>query len=377
MTSRLRVGVIGTGLIAQVMHLPHLLELDDRFDVRVICDASAEVAAHCARRFGVARVAPTWEALLDEDLDAVIVAVSGSHHPMAVAAAERGLHLFIEKPIAYSVAEALEMHAAAEASGVVLMVGYPKRYDPAVTRAARLVTELRDLPFVRVTTMEAAAHPYLSQYHLEKGGTDPSAAASWREDRDRRVHRAVGGVSPAIAALYEDVLLDTLVHEFNLLRGLLGEPTSVRHVSAGPATITVLLDFDSTTCSLAWISLPGVARYEMEFCFYDPAARVRLAFPSPYLRDTPAVLSSETGVPGGPMTTAVDVVSYISPFRLELEAWHAAITEGVAPLTTGLDGARDVALCQSVVACLTAGQPVDLPTALPRPGGQTKLRGSR
>ena len=70
---RLRVGVIGTGLIAQIMHLPYLKELDDLFEVRALCDGSRIVLDHCGRRYGVDRLFTDWEQLITEDLDAILV----------------------------------------------------------------------------------------------------------------------------------------------------------------------------------------------------------------------------------------------------------------------------------------------------------------
>ena len=71
MTQRLRVGVIGCGVIAEVMHLPHLNELDDLFELRAVCDISRDKAAACARRFGAPSVFESWEEMLaSEPLDA-------------------------------------------------------------------------------------------------------------------------------------------------------------------------------------------------------------------------------------------------------------------------------------------------------------------
>ena len=53
-----------------------------------------------------------------------------------MAAAQAGLHVFVEKPMCFSAAEGRAMVAAAEQAGVTLMVGYPKRYDPAFARFA-------------------------------------------------------------------------------------------------------------------------------------------------------------------------------------------------------------------------------------------------
>jgi hypothetical protein len=117
------------------------------------------------------------------------------------------------------------------------------------------------------------------------------------------------------------VLLDTMVHEFNLLRGVLGEPTEVRFASLRAATVTVVLDFGGVECVVTWLDLPGIARYEMEACFYDPVGRVRLAFPSPYLKNTPAVLEMTSGDLAGPSSVLTsEVVSYEEPFKLELVA---------------------------------------------------------
>ena len=75
-----------------------------------------------------------WRDLIACDLDAVLVLTSGSHAPIAIAAAEAGRHLLIEKPMCFSVQEGKAMIAAAERAGVVMMVAYNKRYDPAYRR---------------------------------------------------------------------------------------------------------------------------------------------------------------------------------------------------------------------------------------------------
>jgi predicted dehydrogenase len=273
----------------------------------------------------------------------------------------------------YSVAEGADMVAAAAAAGVTLMVGYPKRYDPAYARAGRALRQLDDLRFVRVTTAEAPDAPYVAHYPLLRGSDiDPALAAQWRADREGRVRAALGEPSGGAAVSYEraarsyeGVLLDTMVHEFNLLRGLLGEPSAVTFASLRDATTTVVLDFGGVECVVAWLDLPGIARYEMEACFYDPAKRVRLAFGSPYLRNAPTVVDIEAGDVSGPATSASrEVMSYESAFKLELIEFHRAVTLSAEPVTSGLDGMRDIALCRSVIACAASGMAVVNPTGL-------------
>ena len=128
------MGLVGTGLIAQVMHLHYLTELADRFEIAAVCDIAADSARACADRYRIPAVFTDWQEMLRHPLDAVLVLTSGSHAPIAIAAARAGLHVFTEKPMCFSVAEGREMVAAAEQAGVTLMVGYPKRYDPAFAR---------------------------------------------------------------------------------------------------------------------------------------------------------------------------------------------------------------------------------------------------
>src|SRR6266700_6035704 len=84
---RLRVGLVGTGLIAQVMHLHYLTELADRFEIVAVADIAPGSARACADRYGIPAVFTDWQELLRHPLDAVLVLTSGSHAPIAVAAA--------------------------------------------------------------------------------------------------------------------------------------------------------------------------------------------------------------------------------------------------------------------------------------------------
>ena len=224
---RLRVGVVGAGLIAQVMHLHYLKELDELFDLCALCDASREVTEACAARFEIEKTCTDWRQIVEQNLDAVLVLTSGSHAPIAVAASQSGKHVFVEKPMCFSVTGREMLEAAARAN-VILMVGYPKRYDPAYRRASDEVRRLPDLRFVRLTTMESPFKPYVSHYPLVKANDiDPAQLAQWRADAER-VSAAIGDVGDLARRTYDAVLLDSMVHEFNLLRGVLGEPTEAQ-----------------------------------------------------------------------------------------------------------------------------------------------------
>jgi predicted dehydrogenase len=364
MAERTRVGVVGCGLIAQVMHLPYLAELDDRYEIAALCDVSPELLTACAMRYGVQRRFTRWEDLVSDDLDAVLVLTSGSHAPIAVAAAEAGKHVFVEKPLCLGVAEGREMLAAAERTGVTLMVGTMKRYDPAYERLATLIPTLEDLRLVRVTTLESPIEPYVAHYGLRTATDVPAETlAELRADDDARLEAVLGPVDEETRFGYRFVLLDCLVHELNALRGVLGEPNRVTHASLGRTCVSVNLEFGGVPCHLSWVDLPGIARYRQELAFYSPDRRLTLALPSPFLRSMPSELIIEEGDPGGARASrTVEVIDYDEAFKRELVELSECIRTGREPRTPGIDGLRDVALCEAIARVHVTGTPVERPS---------------
>jgi predicted dehydrogenase len=364
---RIRVGVVGCGLIAQVMHLPHLRELADRFTVAALCDLSEEALAFAGAMFPDAARLTRWEDVVDAEVDAVLVLVPGSHAPIAIAAAESGRHVFCEKPMCLSVAEGEAMLAAAERSGVTLMVGYMKRHDPAYQA---LATELdrNSVVAARITTLESPIEPYAGHHpHIAPHDVAAEVLAALTEDDDRRVDAALPGIDdPAVRHAYRAVLLDSMVHELNGVRGLLGEPDVLHSARIWPGGITATVGFGATEAVFLWVDLPGIARYEQDWSFYAPDLRATLRFPSPLLRNAPTQLVLE----GGETDTtaswrAEHTVSYAEAFKRELEAFHEAVVSSSPPRTGGEDALRDVLLCQAIVRSHVEGAPVQAPTALP------------
>jgi predicted dehydrogenase len=333
------------------MHLPYLSELPDRFEIAAVCDISSTVAEECGRRYGARSVHTDWRDLLSEELDAVMVLTSGNHAPIAAEAARRGLHVFVEKPMALSSADCLAILDAVESAGVCLLVGTMKRYDPAYERLGELIRDVRkDLRLARVTTLESPFQPYVSHYPLLPAIPAPAEVVAELEQADESaVDLALGAADPDTRWCYRWILLDSLVHEFNALRGVLGDPTEVVFSDLGRACVSVNLRFGDTDCHLSWVDLPGIARYEQIFAFYAPDQRLTLELPSPFLRSMPSRLTVEGGEPGTAHSWArEEIVSYDEAFRRELVEFADCIITGRRPRTSGYDGLADVRLCEAV-----------------------------
>jgi predicted dehydrogenase len=331
------------------MHLPYLGELDDRFEIAALCDLSEDAARACARRYAVERVHTRWQDLLKEPLDAVLIATSGDHTPIAAGAAEAGLHVFVEKPMALCSRDAEAILAAARRSGVRLMVGTMKRYDPAYERLAELLPTLQDLRLVRVTTLESPIAPYVSHYRLIKGSPpDAGLLAELQQAEGVALQAALGDADEQTRHCYRWVLLDNLVHEMNALGGLLGE-ASVRSADLSPTCVSINLRFGDVDCHLSWVDLPGIARYRQEFAFYSPDERLTLELPSPFLRSMPSKLIVEGGDPGSAHSwVREETISYEEAFKRELIEFSECISTGREPRTNGEDGLRDMRLAEAV-----------------------------
>ncbi len=366
MTQRLKVGVIGCGLIAQVMHLHYLRELAEQFEIAVLCDISATMRDACARDYGVRRVCGKWSEVLVTDVDAVLILTSGSHAPMAIAAAEAGKHVLVEKPMCFSVVEGRAMIDAAKRAGTTLMVAYNKRYDPAYQHLLDESKTLRDLRLVRVTTLESPFQPYVTHYRLHTAAAmSAEVAARFAADNAARITAAIGEADPLSRRAYHLVLLDSMVHEFNAIRGVLGEPERLEFADIREHGLTVILCFGDTQCIVSWVDLPGMARYQMEFAFYALDRRLTLSFPSPFLRSMPTILTTEAGEADTARGWRTEeVASYDESFKRELLHFHECVTTGRAPVTSAEDALRDIALCQAIVAAHRDRLPRNRPTSV-------------
>lgn len=366
MVLRLKVGVVGAGIIAQVMHLNYLRELADRYEIAALCDIASENAQANAASYAIPKVFTDWRDMLLEDIDVVLILTSGSHARIAIEAAKAGKHILVEKPMCFSVTEGKLMRDAAAEAGVVLMVAYPKRYDPAFDRFREEVAGIVDPRLLRVTTFESPFLPYVKHYPLAPVAPVPRADIErWQSETDASITGAIGDAGDFLRKTYHMVLLDTLVHELNTVRAVLGEPERLAYVDLQPSSLTAMLRFGDLPVAIHWLDLPGTTNYKMEFACYGPEKRVTLSFPSPFLRSAPTLLEIEGGEVGSARSWRTEeITSYDSAFKNELIAFHQCVVTGSKPITDADDALHDLALCQSIIRCFQSGAPVDQPTSI-------------
>ena len=356
---KLRIGLVGAGLVGQAEHAFYLWEERDRFAFAALADASAAVRGSLGARYGIPQLHADIQGLLVCNLDAVVIAAPDPFHPeLTIAALEAGLHVLCEKPLALTLAGCDRIQAARDRSGRVLQVAYMKRHDPAYRRALDLLPQrVEDVKLISVEVNDPDFEPFVA--HLPMTWPTDLPAALREQSRAANVaqlREAAGGYLTEVGArALGGGFLSAMVHDVAVVHGILAHlgcdlPEDVDHGAWFDEGRGVQLAFGlpgGGRVSMTHLALPGVPDYAERVTIYCSDRIVELTFPSPYLRHAPTRLTLRRSGGGHVLETEEHRVSYEEAFREQLRAFHAAACGEAPVLTTVEQARRDVALLTS------------------------------
>ncbi len=169
MSAPLRLGIVGTGAIAQLAHLPVLSKLKGA-ELVAVCDNDSVKARALADRFGIPDAFEDIDELLEfDDLDAVVISTPNHlHEPHTLAALSRGVHVLCERPLALTPKGVERIIAASQRAEKKVVVGNNHRFRSDVQALASF---LRGGELGKLTGVRAGA------YH------PPASVAGWRRNR--------------------------------------------------------------------------------------------------------------------------------------------------------------------------------------------------
>jgi predicted dehydrogenase len=210
------VAILGAGFMGGA-HAANYKRLEDRVRVRRVVARSLPRAANVAEALGAEPTTDLEEAVLDPEIDAVDVCLpSALHRTWTDRALEAGKHVFLEKPIALTAEDADAVVDAAARHGGVLVVGLVLRFWPEYVELQR-----------RVASGELGQPRAVSTFRL----SPPIDWNDWMADREQS-----GGVP-----------VDLLVHDFDQMNWLLGEPRRVFAREPRPGHVQALVEYDGAT----------------------------------------------------------------------------------------------------------------------------------
>lgn len=339
----LHLGILGGGGISQTH--ARAAQTIKGAQIVAFCGQNADKVAQLADSFGGAAYTDTDAFLNHQPLDLVLIgSPSGLHAEQGIAAARRGLHVLVEKPLAITTSQADALTAACDAAGVRLGVFFQDRTAPDVRRLKELV----DTGALGNLLLASARVKWYRppEYYAASRWRGTLALDGGGALMNQGVHTVdlllwlMGDVrtiwAKAKTALHRIEVEDTVVASFEFMNGAIGtlEATTAafsgypRRLEITGAQGTAILENDS----LIAVDLR------------DSTMKVETAAANlPSERSASALISDSSG------------------HRRVLEDFLRAIETGSEPLCNGRQGRRSVELIEAIYQSSRTGEPVVLP----------------
>jgi len=339
-----RIAVIGVGLIG-ARHVELVSKTPDARLVAVV--EPDQRGADVGRDAGV-----PWHRELDELLaqdppDAAIIATpSELHVKHALACIEASVAVLVEKPIATTIGDGARLVAAAEASGVPLLVGHHRRHSPFLLAAREIVRTglLGDVVAVTATTVFFKSDDYFD-------------AGPWR--------RRLGG----------GPILINLIHDIDVLRMLVGDVASVQAVAShrvrgfdvedtaavtlrfGNGAVGSMLVSDAAVSPVSWELTagedPAFRRHDGQDCYLIAGTRASLGIPTMRLTASGTITSWRE-----PMRTSIVPVRRADPLVAQLEHFCNVIRREAEPHVSGRDALETLRVTLAIQQAARSGRRV-------------------
>ena len=330
----LNLGLIGAGRIG-TSHAQIIAQRVPGARLAAVADPRPGVADELAQRYGGVGFTDPADLVTSPDVDAVVITASSSAHAeLIIATAGAGKPVFCEKPASMTLDEADRSLAAVEAAGVILQVGFNRRFD-AGFRAA----------------YDAIAAGKIGEVQLMRSLTrDPGLANP-------------AGVPPWT------IFLQTLIHDFDALLWLNpgAEPVEVYATAdalvapdfkdAGLLdTAVVVITFDNGARAVAEASFSAAYGYDVRGEVFGSAGMVAAG------RNARTSLQLFTANGAGFDTPRGDVELMLDAYVAEFVEFVAAVRERRRPYVTGVDARRALAVALACIESMQRHAPVPVPT---------------
>jgi predicted dehydrogenase len=347
-----KMGVIGCGAIAQVHHMPNLLDLPDLFDVTAVCDVSRGAADYVARKFHVPSAFTDYRELLASDVDAVLLCQSDPKTQVAVDAFDAGKHVFIEKPMCFSRQEADRIIAAQEKSGKVGQVGYMKVYDPAYEYGLAEVKTMGDIRFVQVNHLHPDNDLHVRQFDLRRFNDVPQEAiTSLQAARKAADLEAIGEVPKHVSMAFH-LMAGSMIHDLYGMRTMLGLPSRIvsSDIWLDGRAVTMTLEYPGEArCVASWVDLPNLWDFKETLEVYGDNKRVIVSYPTGFARGVLSTVTVQGINEVGVTYRQEPAIAWESAFMREMRHFNDCIVNGTTCRTPVKSAKDDIGFIIDVI----------------------------
>lgn len=352
---KLKVGIIGLGEVAQVIHLPTLQLLNHLYTVVAICDVSKETLAHCATKFHIQGTSDPHKLISYPDIDVIFnLANDEFHATYTIAALQAGKHVMVEKPMTLSVASAEKIVEAEKAAGgPKVFVGYMRRYASSFTNAFK--REISTIPRI----LYARSRDIIGQnsHFVAQSGTFPVQYSDFPPDagkersqllRDLFEEAFPGQRATDEMKTYWRFLGGLGSHDLSLMRDALGFPESVAGVSVNPPYYSAIFTYKNKTGEPFAVTYESgvdrVPRFDAHLAVYGETKSVLIQYDTPYIKGLPIKVRVDELNEQGEATTREIVSSFEDAYTEEFKELHNCLVDGKEIRTSAEDALQDLKL---------------------------------
>lgn len=344
MSTSVKIGIVGGGMVSQIAHLPFYLA-DKRCEVVAVAESRPSLVRHLSEALKVKRVVMDHHVLLDDpSISAVIIiAPRQATGSIALAALEAGKDVLVEKPLAHTFPQVTKLVNIAAEKDKLLGVAFMKRYDPGVQAAKQELACLISsgvLGQMLLARFYDYARDYAHQPPVHK-----------RPEESRSVRFETWPTSPDwLSRTHADDyawFMNAASHDINLLSYFFpGNELRLVHASSpisGGMTATFEVNQIPVVFELAKSS-SGEWLQGAEFVFEK--GRLLLEIPSPMAIDRVGRvrITENSGVAG----VRELLVEKAWSFKCQAHAFVGNLLERQQPLTNGVDAMNDLRLIEEI-----------------------------
>ena len=238
MGKKVRLGFVGAGFMGQKAHLANYRDLvleGDDIELVAICDPRIELAKLVAERHGIGKAFTSHEEMMKNcEIDALVaIQFYGNHRHLIAQLAEYGKPIITEKPLSLSVKAGEELVEIEKKHGVMHMVGYHKRSDPATMYAKDLIEtwkktgEFGKMTYIRITMPPGDWVGGVQKMLV----TDEPITANVNEPLPAEF-------TPEVGKQY-DGFVNYYIHQINMMRHLMGGNYTMDYADASGKILAV------------------------------------------------------------------------------------------------------------------------------------------
>ncbi len=353
MSNIVNVGIIGTGTVAQLMHLPILSDLRDLYKIVAVSDVSPSVLDYVSHKYNAKAYPSPFDLVQDADVDAVFVLSPDQYHAeYAKAALNAGKHVFVEKPVTLCMEDLQELIDLEKSHpDQMCMVGYMRRYATGFQKCKELLAaDDRPIQYIRMRDIILEGEWFIEQTKIPKMANGDVPAAVIEESRQRRyeqVGRALGEGCTAQQRMTYTMLTGLGCHTLAAVRELVGLPVEIESVSVRGEHVVIVFRYDDFLAIYEIVNDQDIVQFDAAIEIYQKDRRMLIKHETPYLRYQPhSFVVTETGAEGAKTTTYGP--DYHDSFEVEVKYYHDCIVNKQMPKTDFVDAMADLQLFRDI-----------------------------